>query len=101
MRGREYRARRDLERANLLGHTVRAMNRVAPLLLFAVFATPAASAPLQPLYGVVQREKSAAIETLRKLVEIESGSRDKEGLDRIAAVLQDRLAALGGKVEVI
>ncbi|MFL5422165.1 MAG: glutamate carboxypeptidase [Myxococcales bacterium] len=77
------------------------MNRVAPLLFLAVFATPAVSAPLQPLYGVVQREKAAAIETLRGLVEVESGSRDKEGLDRIAALLQQRLAALGGKVEVI
>src|SRR3954468_8956485 len=77
------------------------MNRVAPLLFLAVFATAAVSAPLQPVHGVVQREKAAAIETLRTLVEVESGSRDKEGLDRIAAVLQDRLAALGGKVEVI
>jgi len=75
---------------------------MAPFLIgCAALAPGAAGAPLEPLYGAVHREKPAAIETLQQLVGIESGSRDKEGLDRIAALLRERLAALGGNVEVV
>ncbi len=63
------------------------------------FAVSALAAPQQPLYSSVQAEKPAVIETLRQLVNIESGSRDKPGLDQISALLAERLAALGGKVE--
>ena len=60
---------------------------MAPFLIgCAALAPGAAGAPLEPLYGAVHREKPAAIETLQQLVGIESGSRDKEGLDRIAAL---------------
>jgi glutamate carboxypeptidase len=48
---------------------------------------------------MVKKEKPAAVDTLRDLVNIESGSRDKEGLDRLAALIGERLAALGGKLE--
>jgi glutamate carboxypeptidase len=48
---------------------------------------------------MVKQEKPAVVETLRELVNIESGSRDKEGLDRLAALLGQRLSTLGGKVE--
>jgi glutamate carboxypeptidase len=48
---------------------------------------------------MVKKEKPAAVDTLRDLVNIESGSRDKEGLDRLAALIGGRLAALGGKLE--
>ncbi|HEX9572974.1 MAG TPA: glutamate carboxypeptidase [Myxococcales bacterium] len=61
----------------------------------------AAAAPVEAVYSLVRKEKPALIETLRQLVGIESGSRDREGLDAIAAVLKDRLAALGGKVELV
>jgi len=61
----------------------------------------AATAPVEAVYSLVRKEKPALIETLRQLVGIESGSRDREGLDAIAAVLKDRLAALGGKVELV
>src|SRR5438067_2142422 len=75
---------------------------MAPFLIgCAALAPGAAGAPLEPLYGAVHREKPAAIETLQQLVGIESGSRDKEGLDRIAALLRERLAALDGNVEVV
>ena len=73
----------------------------ALLIACCLFSTSASSAPLEPVHGIVQREKAAAIETLRQLVGIESGSRDKEGLERIAALLAERLAALGGKVELV
>lgn len=35
------------------------------------------------------------VQTLRELVNIESGSRDTEGLEQSAALLGERLAALG------
>ena len=63
------------------------------------FALAAQAAPQEPLWSMVKKEKPAAVDTLRDLVNIESGSRDKPGLDRLAALLGERLAALGGKVE--
>src|SRR5437588_1216051 len=61
----------------------------------------AAAAPVTAVYSLVRKEKPGVIETLRQLVGIESGSRDRDGLDRIAGVLAERLAALGGKVELV
>ena len=71
------------------------------LLCFAglAFAVSTQAAPQEPLWAMVQKEKPAVVETLRDLVNIESGSRDKEGLDRLAALISERLAALGGKIE--
>src|SRR5205814_10460923 len=62
-------------------------------------APVAQAAPQERVWTLAQKEMPAAIETLRELVNIESGSRDKEGLDRLAAHLGERLAALGAKVE--
>ncbi len=72
-----------------------------PLLWFAgiACAVTAQAAPEEPLWTMVQKEKPALVETLRDLVNIESGSRDKEGLARLVALLGQRLAALGGKIE--
>lgn len=64
-------------------------------------AAAARAAPVEPIYSLAQSEKPALVETLKELVGIESGSRDKEGLDRIAEVLRARLASLGGKVELV
>jgi glutamate carboxypeptidase len=61
----------------------------------------ASAAPLEPVYSLAKKEKPAVIETLQQVVSIESGSRDKPGLDRLADVLAKRLSALGGKVEMI
>ena len=41
------------------------------------------------------------LDTLRDLVSIESGSKDLEGLEKIAALIADRLRQLGGKVAVL
>jgi glutamate carboxypeptidase len=72
-----------------------------PLLWIAgmAFAVAAQAAPQEPLWSMVKKERSATVDTLRDLVNIESGSRDKEGLDRLAALIAERLAALGGKLE--
>jgi glutamate carboxypeptidase len=73
--------------------------RTLIFMLAAALAPAAQAAPQEPVWSLAKKEKSAAVETLRDLVNIESGSRDKEGLDRLAAHLGERLAALGGKVE--
>ena len=76
------------------------MCSVAPVLalLISITVTTALAAPDAAVEALVKKEKPAVIETLRQLVNIESGSRDKEGLDRLATLLGERLASLGGKV---
>jgi glutamate carboxypeptidase len=49
----------------------------------------------------VTAERGPFLETLRELVSIESGSRDIDGLNRIADVIAARLKALGGEVEMV
>src|SRR5262249_34986488 len=56
---------------------------------------------VEPVKSLAAKEKQALLDTLKALVSIESGSHDREGLDRIAGVVAKRLQALGGKVEVI
>lgn len=69
--------------------------------LLAVIAPGVFGQPVEPVLALAQKEKPALLDTLKELVEIESGSRDIEGLDRIANVIAGRLEALGGKVELI
>jgi glutamate carboxypeptidase len=69
-------------------------------LSLAVLA-PAAAAPVEPVRSLAAKEKAPLIDTLKDLVAIESGSGDREGLDRIADVVAARLRALGGAVEMI
>jgi glutamate carboxypeptidase len=73
----------------------------ALFLALGVGALSAGAAPVEPLYGLAQKEKGPFLDTLKELVSIESGSRDREGLDRISALIADRLRALGGKVAFI
>jgi glutamate carboxypeptidase len=78
--------------------------RYAQIAAFALVASAAGrsdAAPVEPVLSLAQKEKPAVIETMKTLVGIESGSSDREGLDRIAAVIADRLKALGGQVELI
>jgi len=46
--------------------------------------------PVEPLYGLAQKEKGPFLDTLKELVSIESGSKDREALDRISASIADR-----------
>lgn len=59
------------------------------------------AAPQEPTFSVVEKEQKPFLITLKELVNIESGSRDREGLDKISQLIFDRLKALGGKVEFI
>ena len=47
------------------------------------------------------KEKAPFLHTLQELVSIESGSGDREGLDKLSALIADRLKELGGEVEFI
>jgi glutamate carboxypeptidase len=67
----------------------------------ALSAVPARAAPEGRIHELAQQEKAPLLDTLRDLVNIESGSKDAEGLARLAALIAERLTRLGGKVEVI
>lgn len=53
------------------------------------------------LWQAVTAEKQPALDTLRDLVNFESGSGDREGLEKIAAYVADRLKGLGGEVALL
>lgn len=74
----------------------------AALALIGALCTPSVhAAPVEPVFQLAQQEKPALVETLKDLVSIESGSKDIEGLDRIAALIRDRLAAMGGDARLV
>ena len=62
---------------------------------------PASAGPLEPVLALASSEKAPLLDTLKDLVSIESGSGDREGLDKLANLISGRLQALGGKVEMI
>ncbi|ANI99934.1 glutamate carboxypeptidase [Polynucleobacter wuianus] len=61
----------------------------------------AVAAPQEPVFSVVQKEQGPYLATLKELVSIESGSRNREGLDRISQLIFNKLKSLGGQVEFI
>ena len=75
--------------------------RAAVLLVCAGVAFTARGAPLEPVLAQAAKEKGPLLDTLKDLVSIESGSGDREGLDKLADLIAGRLRALGGKVELI
>ena len=73
----------------------------ALLAVLAPVGQDAQAAPVEPVYRLAQQEKPALFDTMKDLVSIESGSKDIEGLDRIADLIRDRLAALGGDAKLV
>jgi glutamate carboxypeptidase len=71
------------------------------LLAATACASPAWAAPDAAVWSTVQTQKQPLLDTLKDLVAIESGSGDREGLDRISQLIFDRLKALGGELEFI
>jgi glutamate carboxypeptidase len=67
----------------------------------ALSALPSRAEPVGRIHDLAQQEKAPLLDTLRELVNIESGSKDAEGLARLAALIGERLTRLGGKVEII
>ncbi len=70
-------------------------------LLLCLTAGAAHAAANEAVLASAKKERPALLDTLKELTAIESGSRELEGLDKIAQVLANRLRALGGKVEMI
>src|SRR3954451_14006349 len=66
-----------------------------------VLAAPSRAAPDARIHDLAQQEKAPLLDTLRDLVNIESGSKDTEGLAKLAALIAERLTRLGGKVAII
>ena len=50
---------------------------------------------------LARQEQQPLLDTLRDLVSIESGSKDLEGLEKLAALIAERLRQLGGQVEIL
>jgi glutamate carboxypeptidase len=78
-----------------------ALAAVIPAFLGLAAVRPATAAPVEPVASLAAQQKTPLIDTLKDLVAIESGSGDREGLDRIADIVAARLKALGGAVEMI
>ena len=66
------------------------------LLTGAAFAQPN-----EPILKLAREHKTPLLKTLEELVNHESGSKDIEGLDKLAAYIADRLKAVGGEVELV
>ncbi|QJR15473.1 M20/M25/M40 family metallo-hydrolase [Usitatibacter palustris] len=79
-----------------MNHALRALAVATTLACCAAFAQP-----VEPVLAQVRAHKQPFLDTLKDLTAIESGSRDIEGLDRIAALIAERLKALGGQVELV
>ena len=74
---------------------------LAALSLCLAWTASAVAAPVEPVRSLAAKEKGPLIETLKGLVSIESGSGDREGLDKVADLIAGRLKALGGEVAMI
>lgn len=78
------------------------MRKTILLSLLLAFSVQCVLAQLNTaLLSSIEKEKAPYLETLQSLVSIESGSRDKEGLDQISALIYQKLQSLGGQVEFI
>lgn len=75
------------------------------LALYALVNAPVfaqtAPAPNAAVLGAVKREATPYLQTLKELVSIESGSGDREGLDKISDLIAGKLKDLGGKVTLM
>ena len=76
---------------------------LASAVMLAALVSPreARAQAQEPILAAAQREKAPLLDTLKDLVSIESGSRDLEGLARLADLIANRLRALGGEVELV
>jgi glutamate carboxypeptidase len=75
--------------------------RILAALLLAAAAFATSAQPVDSVLAPVRAQQQPFLDSLKELTAIESGSRDIEGLDRIAAVIAERLRALGGQVELV
>ncbi|MEP6723949.1 MAG: M20/M25/M40 family metallo-hydrolase [Variovorax sp.] len=77
------------------------MGKLALAAALALATLSAHAAPDARIAELAAQQKQPLLDSLSQLVGIESGSRDLEGLDKIASLIADKLRALGGQVELI
>jgi glutamate carboxypeptidase len=77
------------------------MRRLLVLLALTLVPVVTDGQAADPLLARVKQERGAYLKTLQELVSIESGSRDIDGLNRIAEVIAARLRTLGGDVQFV
>ena len=70
-------------------------------IALALAASLAHAAPVADVHALAQKEQQPLLDTLRDLVNIESGSKDIEGLYQIAERIASQLKGLGGAVEIL
>ena len=70
-------------------------------MALAFYASHAIAQPHEAVLALAKKEQPTVLQTMKELVEIESGSADIEGLDKIASVIAGRLKQLGAKVELV
>ncbi|MEY9115387.1 acetylornithine deacetylase/succinyl-diaminopimelate desuccinylase-like protein [Bradyrhizobium diazoefficiens] len=70
-------------------------------LWLACAATFAHAEPMTDVHALAQKEQQPLLDTLRDLVGIESGSKDVDGLEKIAERVAGQLKQLGGTVEIL
>lgn len=77
---------------------------VALLPALSVAQSAPAAAPsgaVAPIWALAAQEQPRLIDTLKSVVEIESGSTNRPGLDQLSELIAQRLQALGGEVALI
>src|SRR5436190_17635745 len=79
----------------------RSLRGSTAILVAGLVSSGAQAPPADPLLQAARQEQAPYLDTLRELVSIESGSRDVEGLDRVAQVIAAKLRAAGGQVELV
>jgi glutamate carboxypeptidase len=77
------------------------MKRTAFALAALAFASMAFAQPVAPVWQLAAGEQPKLLDTLKAIVEIESGSTNREGLNKLSTLIADRLKALGGEVQFI
>lgn len=75
---------------------------IAAFLAFsaAAWAQPA-TAPVAPVWQLAASEQPRLMQTLKTIVEIETGSTHRPGLDALSTLVADKLKALGGEVQFV
>lgn len=72
------------------------------VLSFLLITGQVSFAQLEPtVFDAATAQKAPMIATMERLVGMESGSGDREGLEQIAALIADELRALGGELELL
>jgi glutamate carboxypeptidase len=74
---------------------MRPARRLFVFFLFSGFSIITFSQPVESVLAQARAHKAPLLDTLKDLVSIESGSRDREGLERLAGLIAQRLQALG------